>query len=199
MLAPVLVLLGRAFFIDSAIEFDSGFLDPADIRPIIFRLAIIFRRVLRGGLLDGNLAHRYFNPPNRDVDDSQHQTYTITSCKPTVTNCPVGKVTTEVFTSYTTYCPDDDAQAGAKPAGHKIKGASGDDQAVTGAKTWGTKPTDTDVWGAAPTAGHATMPAEGAKGPSPLLPPIHPPLLSEMEHSKHPSIQPGHTKRARQP
>ncbi|KND89754.1 putative endo-1,3(4)-beta-glucanase [Tolypocladium ophioglossoides CBS 100239] len=31
------------------------------------------------------------------------KTYTITSCAPTVTNCPVGKVITEVLT--TTYCP----------------------------------------------------------------------------------------------
>ncbi|POR37600.1 Putative endo-1,3(4)-beta-glucanase [Tolypocladium paradoxum] len=31
------------------------------------------------------------------------RTYTITSCAPTVTNCPVGKVTSEVRT--TTYCP----------------------------------------------------------------------------------------------
>lgn len=33
------------------------------------------------------------------------RTHTITSCAPTVTNCPVGKVTTEVITSYTTWCP----------------------------------------------------------------------------------------------
>lgn len=32
-------------------------------------------------------------------------TYTITSCKPTVTNCPVGSVTTETKFMYTTYCP----------------------------------------------------------------------------------------------
>lgn len=31
--------------------------------------------------------------------------YTITSCPPSVTNCPVGSVTTEIITSYTTYCP----------------------------------------------------------------------------------------------
>ncbi|CAM1510670.1 Fc.00g010050.m01.CDS01 [Cosmosporella sp. VM-42] len=31
--------------------------------------------------------------------------HTITSCPPTVTNCPIGHVTTEVITSYTTYCP----------------------------------------------------------------------------------------------
>ncbi|KAH7127419.1 aspartic peptidase domain-containing protein [Dactylonectria macrodidyma] len=31
--------------------------------------------------------------------------YTISSCAPTVTNCPYGSVTTEVLTSYTTYCP----------------------------------------------------------------------------------------------
>jgi hypothetical protein len=31
-------------------------------------------------------------------------TYTITSCKPTVTNCPIGKVTSEVLTTVT-ICP----------------------------------------------------------------------------------------------
>ncbi|OAA72543.1 Peptidase A1 [Cordyceps fumosorosea ARSEF 2679] len=35
------------------------------------------------------------------------RTHTITSCAPTVTNCPVGKVTTEVVTSYTTWCPEE--------------------------------------------------------------------------------------------
>lgn len=32
--------------------------------------------------------------------------YTVTACPPTVTNCPIGAVTTEVVTSYTTYCPE---------------------------------------------------------------------------------------------
>lgn len=42
-------------------------------------------------------------------------TYTITSCAPTVTNCPVGKVTTEVIT--TTYCPGKETpkQTGGNP------------------------------------------------------------------------------------
>ncbi|OBT68303.1 hypothetical protein VE03_02276 [Pseudogymnoascus sp. 23342-1-I1] len=31
--------------------------------------------------------------------------YTITSCAPTVTNCPLGHVTTEIITSLTTWCP----------------------------------------------------------------------------------------------
>ncbi|KAM0433491.1 hypothetical protein ACHAPT_004371 [Fusarium lateritium] len=31
--------------------------------------------------------------------------YTITACPPSVTDCPVGSVTTEIITSYTTYCP----------------------------------------------------------------------------------------------
>ncbi|KAF7563920.1 hypothetical protein G7046_g183 [Stylonectria norvegica] len=31
--------------------------------------------------------------------------YTITSCPPSVTRCPFGSVTTEMITSYTTYCP----------------------------------------------------------------------------------------------
>ncbi|KAH8710777.1 Aspartic proteinase yapsin-3 [Beauveria bassiana] len=33
------------------------------------------------------------------------RTHTITSCAPTVTNCPIGKVTSEVITSYTTWYP----------------------------------------------------------------------------------------------
>lgn len=32
--------------------------------------------------------------------------YTISSCAPTVTNCPYGQTTTEVFSAYTTYCPE---------------------------------------------------------------------------------------------
>lgn len=31
--------------------------------------------------------------------------YTITSCAPTVTKCPVGKVTTKVITTHSTFCP----------------------------------------------------------------------------------------------
>lgn len=31
--------------------------------------------------------------------------FTVTSCAPTVTSCPVGKVTTEVHTVVTTFCP----------------------------------------------------------------------------------------------
>lgn len=48
--------------------------------------------------------------------------YTVTACPPSVTNCPVGQVTTETITSLTTYCPgSDDA-----PAHHptvKVEGA----------------------------------------------------------------------------
>lgn len=39
--------------------------------------------------------------------------HTITSCAPTVTNCPVGQVTTEVLTSYTTFCPGDETETPA--------------------------------------------------------------------------------------
>jgi chitinase len=31
--------------------------------------------------------------------------YTVTSCAPTITNCPVGHVTTEIISLYTTVCP----------------------------------------------------------------------------------------------
>ncbi|KAM5342114.1 hypothetical protein ACJ41O_015145 [Fusarium nematophilum] len=40
--------------------------------------------------------------------------YTITSCPPTVTDCPVGSVTTEVITAYTTYCPGEPTTKGPK-------------------------------------------------------------------------------------
>jgi hypothetical protein len=43
------------------------------------------------------------------------RTYTITSCSPTVTKCPVGKVTTEVIT--TTYCPSEQTQVSFGPKG----------------------------------------------------------------------------------
>ena len=36
------------------------------------------------------------------------RSYTVTSCPPVVTDCPVGHLTTEIVTSYTTYCPGDD-------------------------------------------------------------------------------------------
>jgi hypothetical protein len=32
-------------------------------------------------------------------------TYTVSSCAPTVTNCPYGHLTTETISLYTTYCP----------------------------------------------------------------------------------------------
>ncbi|KAF5675778.1 aspartic-type signal peptidase [Fusarium heterosporum] len=35
--------------------------------------------------------------------------YTVTACPPSVTNCPVGHVTTETITHLTTYCPGSDA------------------------------------------------------------------------------------------
>ncbi|KAL7790916.1 aspartic peptidase domain-containing protein [Trichoderma ceciliae] len=42
--------------------------------------------------------------------------YTITSCPPSVTNCPVGHVTTEIVTSYTTWCPVENAGPTAFPS-----------------------------------------------------------------------------------
>ncbi|RFU73371.1 secreted aspartic ase [Trichoderma arundinaceum] len=42
--------------------------------------------------------------------------YTITSCPPSVTNCPVGHVTTEVVTSYTTWCPVENGSPTAAPS-----------------------------------------------------------------------------------
>ncbi|KAK8150725.1 hypothetical protein G3M48_009615 [Beauveria asiatica] len=53
------------------------------------------------------------------------KTYTITSCAPTVTNCPVGKVTTEVVTS--TICPDSAASNTKKPNASSVDtGCHGD-------------------------------------------------------------------------
>jgi chitinase len=43
------------------------------------------------------------------------KTYTITSCAPGVSNCPAGKVTTEVIALYTTVCPVAQSSAPAKP------------------------------------------------------------------------------------
>lgn len=42
--------------------------------------------------------------------------YTITSCPPSVTNCPVGHVTTEIVTAYTTWCPVEDSSPTAFPS-----------------------------------------------------------------------------------
>lgn len=41
--------------------------------------------------------------------------YTITSCPPSVTNCPVGHVTTEIVTAYTTWCPVEDGGSPTAP------------------------------------------------------------------------------------
>jgi len=62
------------------------------------------------------------------------RTYTITSCKPTVTDCPVGKTTTEVFTSYTTYYPGETAQLGHNTGAPKTKEAGSDNRAATKAE-----------------------------------------------------------------
>ncbi|KAK1253454.1 hypothetical protein MKX07_001531 [Trichoderma sp. CBMAI-0711] len=49
--------------------------------------------------------------------------YTVTSCPPSVTNCPVGHVTTEVVVAYTTWCPVENGPhptAPPKPAAPEI-------------------------------------------------------------------------------
>lgn len=52
-----------------------------------------------------------------------HNVYTVTSCPPSVTNCPVGHVTTEVVVAYTTWCPVENGPhptAPPKPAAPEI-------------------------------------------------------------------------------
>lgn len=46
------------------------------------------------------------SPPTYTSTVLSTRTYTVTSCERTVTDCPVGYVTTDVVTSYSTYCPD---------------------------------------------------------------------------------------------
>jgi hypothetical protein len=48
--------------------------------------------------------------------------YTITACPPSVTNCPVGQVTTETRTHLTTYCPGNDATGSGHTAPAPTKG-----------------------------------------------------------------------------
>jgi hypothetical protein len=48
--------------------------------------------------------------------------YTITACPPSVTNCPIGQVTTETRTHLTTYCPGSDATASGHAAPAPTKG-----------------------------------------------------------------------------
>jgi hypothetical protein len=43
-------------------------------------------------------------------------TYTITSCHPTVTNCPIGHITTNKISVYTTVCPAETHAASTQPA-----------------------------------------------------------------------------------
>ncbi|RGP69082.1 hypothetical protein FLONG3_7935 [Fusarium longipes] len=47
--------------------------------------------------------------------------YTVTACPPSVTNCPVGQLTTETITSLTTYCPGSDDV----PSHHATVGVEG--------------------------------------------------------------------------
>ncbi|KAL7622982.1 hypothetical protein AAE478_006661 [Parahypoxylon ruwenzoriense] len=51
------------------------------------------------------------------------KTYTITSCKPTVTNCPVGSVTTEVSVT-TTVCPIENATPSSSSGSSSIPSSS---------------------------------------------------------------------------
>ncbi|KAK4443095.1 hypothetical protein QBC34DRAFT_443607 [Podospora aff. communis PSN243] len=108
------------------------------------------------------------------------RTYTITSCKPTITNCPLGRVTTEVVTSYSTYCSDDDLQG--KPGAPKTGGIGGDHkhQAATNAGAPGAVPTGAkvgvaaskggDVGVAAPTTGKDVLPlGSGPAAPAPTI------------------------------
>ncbi|KAF9879431.1 putative endochitinase [Colletotrichum karsti] len=46
--------------------------------------------------------------------------YTVTSCAPTVTNCPVGQVTTKVVPWYTTVCPVAEATPGPSEPSKKV-------------------------------------------------------------------------------
>ncbi|KAG8417995.1 hypothetical protein J3458_005441 [Metarhizium acridum] len=55
------------------------------------------------------------------------KTFTITSCAPTITNCPVGKVTTEVVT--TTYCPGEET---AVPTGSNSGNGNGSNSGING-------------------------------------------------------------------
>ncbi|RDW58750.1 hypothetical protein BP6252_13226 [Coleophoma cylindrospora] len=66
--------------------------------------------------------------------------YTITSCAATVTNCPVGKVTTETSSLYTTICPESGSPSNA--ATKQTGGSSGD---LTTSITMATVPEVTSV------------------------------------------------------
>jgi hypothetical protein len=48
--------------------------------------------------------------------------YTVTACPPSVTNCPVGQVTTETRTHLTTYCPGSDATGSGHASPAPTKG-----------------------------------------------------------------------------
>jgi len=93
------------------------------------------------------------------------QTHTVTSCPPTVTNCPADhkSVVTSVVAVSTTICPVEEAQTSgyAHPTGSWGKGGSweGCDPSwetctvtVTGARTWGASPTN-GTWGTAHPSG----------------------------------------------
>ncbi|KAG8408714.1 hypothetical protein J3458_019732 [Metarhizium acridum] len=61
------------------------------------------------------------------------KTYTITKCLPTVTDCPVGHITTEVVPAYTTVCPVKGTEPGSvpKPTGPASLSAATETTVVT--------------------------------------------------------------------
>jgi hypothetical protein len=61
-------------------------------------------------------------------------THTITSCKPTITNCPIGKVTTLTIPLYTTVCPVSAIKtqtAAPKPTSSAGNNGPGSDKTIT--------------------------------------------------------------------
>ncbi len=93
-------------------------------------------------------------------------TYTVTSCASTVTNCPVGKLTTEVIVVSTTVCPVTEAGT-SNVAGHPTTGYLTASPVTSLANSPATSPTTSPVLNAAtsasvPVKGSTTSPKNSA-------------------------------------
>ncbi|KAK7425917.1 Chitinase 2 [Neonectria magnoliae] len=62
-----------------------------------------------------DFVHHTLEKGGKPIRPNTHHGCTITSCLPYVTDCPIGSVTTEIATAYTTYCPGAEATRAPVP------------------------------------------------------------------------------------
>ncbi|GAB0142053.1 hypothetical protein EsHS_00002618 [Epichloe bromicola] len=91
-----------------------------------FAAASVIANASAPGIISSTTTRQRFNSPmnNSNVTTSTVYTtaiHTITSCEPTITNCPIGKMTTLTIPLYTTVCPVSGKPTQAPGSGHGDK------------------------------------------------------------------------------